>query len=63
MRILCKNFNKTFVFRNGYFLFFSTKITISPRYVRHVSPSRDVCLRLIPKYLHIHILDLKLKII
>ena len=63
MRILCKNLNNKNLFRNGYFLVFGTKITISPHYVSHVSPSRDVCLSLMAKYLHIHFLDLKLKII
>ena len=61
MRILCKNFKKEqFLFRKGYILFLSTKITICPRYVRHVSLSQDVCLRLMAKYLHIPNLKLKM---
>ena len=63
MRVLCKNSNKRNLFRNGYLLFFGTKITISPHYVRHILPSQDVCRSLMAKYLHIHIPDLKLKII
>ena len=49
-----------FFIQNWIFLFFGTKITISPCYVRQVSPRR--C-SLMAKYLHIHIHDLKLKII
>ena len=32
-------------------------MTIFPRKVRHISPSRDFCLRLTAKYLHIDIPD------
>ena len=61
MRIFCKMFNKKLLYTHGHLLFFGTKITISSRYVTHVSPRRDVCSSLLVKYLHIHILDLKLK--
>ena len=43
------------------YLFFDTKMTIYPRKVWHVLPSRDVCLRLTAKYLHIDISDQNLK--
>ena len=55
MSILGKNFETKKNIQKWIFLFFSKKITISPRYMRHLSPSRDVCLRLMAKYLHIHI--------
>ena len=60
MRVLCKNFNKIILVRNGYFLFLGTKITISPRYLRHILPCQDVCCSLMAKYLHTHISDQKL---
>ena len=50
IRIFFKFFFKVLV-RNGYFLFFDTKINFSPRYVRHILPCRDVCCRLMAKYL------------
>ena len=40
---------------------FDTKMTIFPRKVRHISPSRDVWIRLAAKYLHIDIFDQNLK--
>ena len=61
MTILRLIFNKRIIYRNGYLFIFDTKITIFPRKVWHVSPSRDVCLRLTAKYLHIDISDQNLK--
>ena len=43
------------------FIFLNTKMTVFPRKVRHFSPSRDVCICLAAKYLHIDIFDPKPK--
>ena len=51
--MLHKIFNKISKSRNLY-IFLNTKMTISHRKVRYVLPRRDVCRRLIAKYLHIH---------
>ena len=61
MKMLRKIFNKRIIYRNGYLFIFDTKITISPRKVWHVSPSRDVGLCLTTKYFHIDISDQNLK--
>ena len=41
--------------------FFYIKMSISPRKVRHVTPSQDVWIRRAAKYLHIDIFDQNLK--
>ena len=54
-------FNKGIIYRHWYLFIFDTKITISPRKVRHVSARRNVHLRPTANYLHIDILDQNLK--
>ena len=49
------NFQQKISIQKLIFIYFYTKIIILPRKVRHVSPSRDVCLSLTTKYLHIDI--------
>ena len=61
MTILRLIFIKRILYRKLYLFIFDTKMTISPRKVRHVSPSRDVWICLAAKYLHIDIFDQNLK--
>ena len=61
MTVLRLIFIKRNIYRKLYLFIFNTSITIFPHKVRHVSPSRDVWIRLAAKYLHIDILDQNLK--
>ena len=61
MTILSLIFFKRIIYRQRYLFNFDNKMTISPRKVRHVSPSRDVWIRLDAKYLHMDIFDQNLK--
>ena len=49
------------IYGKWYLFIFDAKMTISPRKVRYVSPSRDVWICLAAKYLHIDIFDQILK--
>ena len=61
MAILRLIFNKRIIYRKLYLFIFDTKMTVSPRKVRHTSSSQDVRLRLAAKYLHIDNFDQTLK--